>query len=89
MSPRALPKGVVARRLPISLLASIVSCEQEMPLELAQTIRTLRRDHSLRYEDIMWSLAESDPDRGQCFGFGKALTEMACLALNDNDPAWK
>lgn len=60
-----------------------------MPLDLAQTIRTLRRDHGLRYEDIMWSLAESDPDRGQCFGFGKALTELACLALNDCDPVWK
>jgi hypothetical protein len=60
-----------------------------MPLDLAQTIRTLRRDHGLRYEDIMWSLAESDPDRGQCLGFGKALTELACLALNDSDPAWK
>jgi hypothetical protein len=60
-----------------------------MPLDLARTIRTLRRDHGLRYEDIMWSLAESDPDRGQCFGFGKALTERACLALNDHDPAWK
>jgi hypothetical protein len=32
-----------------------------MPLDLAQTIRTLRRDHGLRYEEVMWSLAESDP----------------------------
>jgi hypothetical protein len=88
MSSRPLPQGVVARRLPISLLSNIVSCEQEMPLELAQTIRALRRDHGLRYEDIMWALAESDPDPGQCFGFGKALTEMACWALNDDDLAW-
>lgn len=89
MSSQPIPHGVVARRLPIAVLSSIVSCEQEMPLDLAQTIRTLRRDHGLRYEDIMWSLAESDPDRGQCFGFGRALTELASLTLNDHDPAWK
>jgi hypothetical protein len=89
MSSRPIPQGVVARRLPVAFLSSIVSCEQEMPVDLAQTIRTLRRDHGLRYEDIMWSLAESDPDRGQCFGFGKALTEIACSTLKDHDPAWK
>jgi hypothetical protein len=60
-----------------------------MPTDLAQTIRNLRRDQGLRYKDLRWSLAESEPDRGQCFGFGKALTEMACLALNDHDPARK
>src|SRR5450631_172769 len=48
MSSRSLPHGVVARRLPVAFLSSIVSCEQEMPLDLAQTIRTLRRDHGLR-----------------------------------------
>jgi hypothetical protein len=89
MSSRDVPHGVVARRLPLAFLNSIVSCEQEMPLDLAETIRKLRRDHGLRYEDIMWSLAESDPDRGQCFGFGKALTELACVTLKDYDPAWK
>ena len=60
-----------------------------MPIELAETIRTLRRDHRLSYPGIMWSLAESDPDSGQCFGFGKVLTELACRVLNDEDPAWK
>jgi len=89
MSNRLPPQGVVARRLPISVLSSIVCFEREMPIELAETIRTLRRDHGLRYEDIMWSLAESDPDNGQCFGFGKALTEIACLTLDDHDPVWK
>lgn len=89
MSSRSIPQGVVARRLPVAFLSSIVSCDQEMPLDLAETIRRLRRDYGLRYEDIMWSLAESDPDRGQCFGFGKALTEIACLVLNDPDPRWK
>jgi hypothetical protein len=89
MSSRAVPHGVVAKRLPVAFLSSIVSCEQEMPLDLAETIRKLRRDHGLRYEDIMWSLAESDPDRGQCFGFGKALTELAYVTLKDHDPAWK
>ncbi len=89
MSSAGVPDGVVARRLPIAFLSSIVSCEQEMPRELAETIRALRRDHGLRYEDIMWCLAESSPDRGQCFGFGKALTDLACVTLKDHDPAWK
>ena len=80
---------MIARRLPAAFLSDVVSCEQAMPQDLAETIRKLRRDHRLRYEDIMWALAESEPDRGQCFGFGRALTELACLKLNDHDPAWK
>ena len=60
-----------------------------MPMELAETIRVLRRDHGLAYADVMWALAESDPDSGQCYGFGKALTELAGRALKDEDPAWK
>ena len=77
MSRRLPPHGVVTQRLPLPLLSGIVYFEQEMPLELAQTIRTLRRDHGLAYEDIMWALAETDLDKGQCFGFGKALTDHA------------
>ena len=77
------------RRLPVAFLSSIVYFEQEMPLDLAETIRALRREHGLCYEALMWALAESDPDPGQCYGFGKALTELACLRLNDDDPAWK
>ncbi|MGI8570284.1 MAG: hypothetical protein ACR2KT_15160 [Methylocella sp.] len=70
-------------------MSGIVYFEQEMPIELAETVRTLRRDHGLAYEDIMWALAETDPDKGQCFGFGKALTDRACITLNEHDPAWK
>jgi len=88
-TPKNVPStGVVARRLPLPLISDIVYGEQQMPVELAATIRTLRRDHRLSYEDIMWSLAESDPTTSQCFGFGKALTELACIVLSDHDPSW-
>jgi hypothetical protein len=60
-----------------------------MPRELAETIRTLRRNHGLSYEQLMWALAQSDPDRSQCYGFGKALVELAGRELQDDDPAWK
>ena len=82
-------RGIVVKRLPTSFLSDIVYGADEMPTELAETIRILRRDHGLRYEDLMWSLCQSEPDRSQCYGFGKALTELACLRLNDFDPAWK
>jgi len=85
---RSVPTGVVAKRHPVSFLGDIVYAAQPMPIELAETIRTLRRHHGLSYEDIMWALAQSDPDPSQCFGFGKALTELASRVLNDDDPAW-
>jgi hypothetical protein len=82
-------RSVVVKRFPVSFLSDIVYGAEQMPKELAETIRTLRRDYRLGYEKLMWSLCESDPDRGQCFGYGKALTELACLRLNDFDPNWK
>jgi hypothetical protein len=81
-------RAVVAKRFPVSLLSDIVYSIRPMPLDLARTIRALRLEHGLQYEDVMWSLSESDPDPGQCYGFGKALTELACRELNDDDPAW-
>lgn len=83
-----IPAAAVVNRHPVSFLSEIVYSEQPMPRELAETIRTLRREHLLAYEDIMFALAESEPDRGQCHGFGKALTELAACELKDNDPTW-
>jgi hypothetical protein len=80
---------VVMKRFPVSFLGDIVYCARPMPRELAETIRALRRDHGLSYGVVMWALSESDPDTGQCYGFGKALTELACRELNDYDPNWK
>ena len=60
-----------------------------MPVDLAEIVRALRRDHRFSYEDVMWSLAEGSPDAGQCFGYGRALTELACLVLKDQDPSWR
>lgn len=89
MGRKPRQRAVIVKRFPVPVLSDIVYGSQEMPIELAETIRTLRRDHRLDYQDLMWSLSESDPDAGQCFGYGKALTELACLRLNDFDPAWK
>ena len=76
-------------RYPVAFLSRIVYGEQRMSLALAEMIRALRRDEKLAYEDVMWSLCEGNLGRGQAGSFGQALTELACLTLNDNDPAWK
>jgi hypothetical protein len=89
VSQNAPKRVVMVRRFPVSLLSDVIYSIRPMPLDLAQTIRTLRLEHGLRYEHIMWSLSESDPDPGQCLGFGKALTELAGRALSDDDPRWK
>ena len=89
MSIRRKKVGVYVRRIPVGVLNDIVYAALPMPLEMAQTIRTLRLEHRFAYEDVMWALCESDPDPGQCYGFGKALVELACQRLNDFDPNWK
>ena len=88
MAKKRAKKAVVLRRFPIAILSDIAYFNQPMPRELAETIRTLRRDHGLSYGDVMWALSESEPDGGQCYGFGKALTERARIVLDDNDPGW-
>ena len=84
-----IPEGVVVKRFPVSFLSEVVYFTQPMSHELAETIRALRRDHGLSYDALMWALSESDPDMGQCYTFGKALTERAALELKDNDQNWK
>jgi hypothetical protein len=81
--------GVVLQRVPTARLSKIVFFEEEMTPELALTIRSLRRDHKLSYPEIMWALAESNPDSGQCHTFGQALTEQAHRLLKDDDRSWK
>lgn len=85
----AIPSGIKVRRHPVSLLSDIVYSLQPMARELAETIRILRRDHRLSYQDLMSALAETTPDHGQCFGFGKALTELASRELRDDDSSWR
>jgi hypothetical protein len=89
MSRQRYQRAVLVRRFPVSFLSDLVYGTQAMPLELAETIRTLRREHGLQYENVRWSLCQSDPDAGQCFGFGRALVELACRRLDDHDPSWK
>lgn len=89
MSGRRKQVGVVVRRFPVAVLNDIVYAAAPMPMELAQTIRTLRREHRLAYEEVMLALCKSEPSRSECYGFGKALVELACQCLNDFDPNWK
>jgi hypothetical protein len=77
------------RRCPVSMISDMVYGITPMPTELAETIRALRLKHRFAYEDVMWALCESDPAPSQCYGFGKALVELACLTLKDFDPNWK
>jgi hypothetical protein len=59
-----------------------------MTTELAQVIRSLRREHRVDYARLGYYLCESDPDRGASFGLGKALTEVAALHLGEDDRTW-
>jgi hypothetical protein len=79
----------VTKRFPLWFLSEVVYFTRPMSRELAETIRALRRDHELGYDEVMWALAESDPAIDVCFSFGKALIERARLELQDNDPSWK
>ena len=89
MPQRRFKTGVLTKRFPVSYLSEVVYFTQPMSRELAETVRSLRRDHRLPYDAVMWALSETDPDLGQCFTFGKALTERAVLELRDEDTSWK
>jgi len=79
---------VIVRRYAASHLCDVVYGIQPMTTEMAEVIRTLRRDHRVDYARLGFYLCESDPDRGSSFGLGKALTELAADHLNDHDRAW-
>ena len=89
MTQRRFQVGLVTKRYPVSFLSEVVYFTPPMSRELAETVRALRRDHSLSYDAVMWALSESDPHGGQCFTFGKALAERAVLELKDDDTSWK
>ncbi len=79
---------IVIRRYPASHLSDLVYGIQPMTTELAEIIRTLRRDHGVDYVRLGFYLCETDPDSGGSFGLGKSLTELAAVHLRDNDRAW-
>ena len=89
MPQRRFPAELLTKRFPVSFLSEVVYFTQPMSPQLAETVRILRRDHGLSYDEVMWALSESEPDPGQCFTFGKALTERAALELRDDDTSWK
>lgn len=79
---------VVVRRYPASYLIDVVYGIQPMTSELAEVIRTLRRDHCVDYMRLGFYLCESNPDNGASMGLGKALTELTAVHLQDQDRAW-
>ena len=79
---------IVFRRYSVSHLSDVVYGIQPMTSEMAEVIRTLRRDHNVDYGRLGFYLCESDPDQGASFGLGKALTELAAIQLGDRDAAW-
>ena len=79
---------VVIRRYPASHLCDVLYGIQPMTAELAEIIRTLRRDHGVDYARLGFFLCETDPDAGGSFGLGKALTELAAIHLCDHDRTW-
>ena len=79
---------ILVRRYAASFLSDVVYGIKPMTTEMAEVIRTLRRDHGVDYARLGYYLCESDPHRGSSFGLGKALTELAAIYLHDHDRAW-
>ena len=86
--PQPKKHPIIVRRYPVAALCDIVYCITPMTTELAETIRTLRRDYSASYGDLGFYLSESDPDPGVSFGLGKALTAMAAQHLGEPQAKW-
>ena len=80
--------SIVVRRYPAAVLCEVVYGNAPMTTELAEAIRTLRRDHKVDYTSLGFYLCESNPDGAASFGLGKALTEVAANHLNDHSREW-
>lgn len=90
MNRQNLPNSTLTLpRMSVKQIDDLVYGHIEMTENLAQTIRALRLEHRLSYDQVMWALCQSDPNLGQCVSYGKALIELACMKLNDFDPNWK
>lgn len=79
---------MITNRYPASHLSNVVYGIQPMTTDLAQTIRTLRRDHHVDYTQLGFYLCQTNPDSGTAFGLGRALTGLASLHLHDDDTTW-
>jgi hypothetical protein len=87
MKESRLPPALI-RRYPTAFLCDVVYGVTPMTTELAETVRTLRKDYGVGYVSLGFYLCESDPDGGASFGLGKALTELAVIHLKDNNCSW-
>ena len=76
------------RRYSAGHLCDVIYSIQPMSLDLAEAVRTLRRDHAVDYTQLGFFLCESDPDSGASFGLGRSLVELAARQFGDHDPAW-
>ena len=79
---------IVVPRYPAAFLCDVVYEITPMSTELAETIRTLRKDYGVDYFELGFYLCETNPDGGASFGLGKALTELAAAHLKDKSRAW-
>jgi hypothetical protein len=83
------PNPVAAtRRYAASQLCDVVYGIQPMTSEMAEIIRTWRRDYGVDYGRLGLYLCDSALDTGASFGLGKALTELAAIHLRDYDRTW-
>jgi hypothetical protein len=79
---------IVVRRYPTAFLCDVAYGIAPMTTELAETIRTFRKDYGVDYAALGFYLCETNPDGGASFGLGKALTELAAMHLEDKSRAW-
>ena len=88
MSERISETTLVFSRYKGTYLCDIIYGIEDMPCELAETIRTLRLRYKLQYPELGFYLCETDQDWGASQGMGKALTEIASRVLNDTNSEW-
>ena len=79
---------VLFRRYSASQLCDVIYGIQPISTELAEAVRTLRRDYAVDYIRLGFFLCESDPECAASFGLGRSLVELAAQHLRDDDTAW-
>jgi hypothetical protein len=76
------------RRFAIRYLSDIVYGIQPMPMDLAEYIRTVRREQNFDYPTLFAAICESEQTRGTSTSMGKALIDIASRLLQDDDTSW-
>lgn len=69
-------------------LNSVIGCIEPMPIELADAIRCLHKDHGLDYEAVPPYLTTGNTTAPGSWGAGKMLVELAALRLGERHRDW-